>query len=33
MLNCVVDWAGCAGLFANGITPFNVPTFAMYTEA
>jgi len=25
-------WAGCAGLFANGITPFNVPTFAMYTE-
>lgn len=26
------DWAGCAGLWAGNITPFNVPTFAMYKE-
>ncbi|KAK5161634.1 hypothetical protein LTR04_003991 [Oleoguttula sp. CCFEE 6159] len=25
-------WAGCAGLWAGGITPFNVPTFAMYKQ-
>ncbi|TVY36118.1 Glyoxylate pathway regulator [Lachnellula occidentalis] len=25
-------WAGCAGLFANGITPINLPVFAMYSE-
>lgn len=25
-------WAGTAGLWAGGITPFNVPTFPMYTE-
>jgi uncharacterized protein len=24
------DWAGCAGLFANGITPLNIPVFPMY---
>lgn len=27
------DWAGCAGLFAGGVTPFEVPTFPMYKEA
>ena len=26
------DWAGCAGLWAGGITPISLPTFAMYTE-
>ncbi|KAI6760343.1 hypothetical protein HG530_009203 [Fusarium avenaceum] len=26
-------WAGCAGLFAGGVTPFEVPTFPMYKEA
>jgi len=26
-------WAGTAGLFANGITPINIPVFAMYTES
>ncbi|KAE9371898.1 hypothetical protein N431DRAFT_377975 [Stipitochalara longipes BDJ] len=25
-------WAGTAGLFANGITPINIPVFPMYTE-
>ncbi|KAF7558252.1 hypothetical protein G7Z17_g174 [Cylindrodendrum hubeiense] len=25
-------WAGCAGLFAGGVTPFEVPTFPMYKE-
>ncbi|KAE8446432.1 hypothetical protein EG329_012037 [Mollisiaceae sp. DMI_Dod_QoI] len=25
-------WAGMAGLFANGITPINLPVFPMYTE-
>jgi len=25
-------WAGAAGLWANGITPMNVPVFPMYTE-
>jgi len=25
-----LDWAGCAGLFANGITPLNIPVFPMY---
>jgi len=25
-------WAGCAGLWAGGLTPLNVPTFAMYKE-
>jgi hypothetical protein len=24
------DWAGCAGLFANGITPLNISVFPMY---
>jgi len=28
----LVDWAGTAGLFANGITPINLPVFPMYTE-
>jgi hypothetical protein len=27
-----LDWAGCAGLWAGGLTPLNVPTFAMYKE-
>ncbi len=27
-----IDWAGMAGLFANGITPINLPVFPMYTE-
>jgi succinate-acetate transporter protein len=27
-----LDWAGTAGLFANGITPINIPVFPMYTE-
>ena len=27
-----LDWAGTAGLFANGITPINLPVFPMYTE-
>lgn len=26
-------WAGTAGLWANGITPINLPVFAMYTES
>ncbi|CAI6091835.1 unnamed protein product [Clonostachys chloroleuca] len=26
-------WSGCAGLFAGGITPWEVPTFPMYKEA
>jgi succinate-acetate transporter protein len=26
------DWAGCAGLWAGGITPINLPTFPMYKE-
>jgi succinate-acetate transporter protein len=26
------DWAGCAGLWADGITPIDLPTFAMYKE-
>ena len=26
-------WAGTAGLFANGITPINIPVFSMHTEA
>ncbi|CEI70853.1 unnamed protein product [Fusarium venenatum] len=26
-------WAGCAGLFAGGVTPFEIPTFPMYKEA
>ncbi|RDW63335.1 putative ADY2 [Coleophoma cylindrospora] len=26
-------WAGVAGLFANGITPFNIPVFAMYADS
>jgi len=33
--NCTdqsLDWAGTAGLFANGITPINIPVFPMYTE-
>ncbi|KPI42275.1 Ammonia transport outward protein 2 [Cyphellophora attinorum] len=25
-------WAGCAGLWSSGLTPINVPTFAMYHE-
>jgi succinate-acetate transporter protein len=25
-------WAGAAGLFAGGLTPFEVPVFPMYTE-
>jgi len=25
-------WAGTAGLYANGITPINIPVFPMYTE-
>lgn len=25
-------WAGAAGLFAGGLTPFTVPVFPMYTE-
>jgi hypothetical protein len=28
----LLDWAGTAGLFANGITPINIPVFPMYTE-
>ncbi len=28
----IVDWAGCAGLFAGGITPFELPTFSMYKQ-
>ena len=27
-----LDWAGTAGLWAGGLTPFNVPTFPMYVE-
>lgn len=27
-----IDWAGTAGLYANGITPINIPVFPMYTE-
>ncbi|KAJ4193572.1 hypothetical protein NW767_004060 [Fusarium falciforme] len=26
-------WAGCAGLYAGGATPFEVPTFPLYKEA
>ncbi|KAI8713552.1 hypothetical protein NCS52_01299900 [Fusarium sp. LHS14.1] len=26
-------WAGCAGLYAGGTTPFEVPTFPLYKEA
>ncbi|CRG92433.1 hypothetical protein PISL3812_09492 [Talaromyces islandicus] len=25
-------WAGCAGLWADGITPIDLPTFAMYKQ-
>jgi len=25
-------WAGAAGLYAGGVTPFNIPVFPMYTE-
>ncbi|KAK5674411.1 hypothetical protein LTS10_012799 [Elasticomyces elasticus] len=25
-------WAGCAGLFSSGLTPFELPTFAMYKQ-
>ncbi|CAK1358954.1 unnamed protein product [Cercospora beticola] len=25
-------WAGCAGLFAGGLTPINLPTFPMYKQ-
>ncbi|KAF2806426.1 uncharacterized protein BDZ99DRAFT_510732 [Mytilinidion resinicola] len=25
-------WAGCAGLWAGGVTPINLPTFAMHKE-
>jgi len=32
LANYLLDWAGAAGLFANGITPFNIPVFPMYTE-
>jgi succinate-acetate transporter protein len=31
--NKEIDWAGTAGLFANGITPIHIPVFPMYTEA
>jgi succinate-acetate transporter protein len=24
------DWAGCAGLYSGGLTPFTLPTFPMY---
>lgn len=27
-----IDWAGCAGLWADGITPIDLPTFAMYKQ-
>ena len=33
LFNVVVDWAGIAGLWSGGITPFNVPVFPMYTES
>jgi succinate-acetate transporter protein len=26
------DWAGCAGLWADDITPIGLPTFAMYKK-
>lgn len=26
------DWAGLAGLYGGGITPWNVPVFPMYKE-
>lgn len=29
---CTTDWAGCAGLWAGGLTPISLPTFAMYKE-
>jgi uncharacterized protein len=32
MAHTEIDWAGTAGLFANGITPINIPVFPMYTE-
>jgi hypothetical protein len=28
----ITDWAGCAGLWGGGITPINLPTFAMYKQ-
>ena len=28
-LTFVVDWAGMAGLYGGGVTPFNIPTFPM----
>ena len=30
--NDVIDWAGCAGLWGGGVTPIELPTFAMYKE-
>jgi hypothetical protein len=25
----ILDWAGCAGLWAGGLTPIDLPTFPM----
>jgi hypothetical protein len=29
MLTCMIDWAGCASLLADGAVPFTVPVFPM----
>ena len=30
---CTADWAGCAGLWAGGATPIELPMFPMYKES